>query len=374
MRKKVFFLKTHMSADGGLEKYTYRLMEAFIKKGHFVSVCTSSKFESSQIKNHLIRLPMVPRFLKALFFDQYAQNILKKEKPHIIFGMDRTTNQTHIRAGNGVHKAYLEKRKHFESFWKKPCFSLSSLHQTTLYIEKKAFENPNLKKLFTNSHMVKKEILRFYNTDPKKIQVIHNGVEYKEWEKPFLQWKNEREIFLKEKKLPQNVFHFLFIGHNFQRKGLFPLMQALSQIKEEVHLSVIGHDKKIKKYELLAQKLKIEKKIRFFGRRKDVLSFYQMADSLVIPSFYDPFANVTLEALSMGLFVVSSKTNGGSEVLNSENGIIIEDLADIDSIKKALLVALKNPKTFKSAQKIRLSAKPYDFSQQLTKMVDETLL
>ena len=46
--------------------------------------------------------------------------------------------------------------------------------------------------------------------------------------------------------------------------------------------------------------------------------FYQMADALVIPSFYDPFANVTVEALAMGLFVLSSKHNGGPEILTKK--------------------------------------------------------
>ena len=46
--------------------------------------------------------------------------------------------------------------------------------------------------------------------------------------------------------------------------------------------------------------------------------FYQQSDCLAIPSFYDPFANVTLEALAMGLYAVSSKTNGGHEILTPE--------------------------------------------------------
>ncbi len=56
--------------------------------------------------------------------------------------------------------------------------------------------------------------------------------------------------------------------------------------------------------------------------------FYQLADALAIPSFYDPFANVTVEALAMGLFVVSSRSNGGFEILDPSKGIIIENLSE----------------------------------------------
>ena len=42
------------------------------------------------------------------------------------------------------------------------------------------------------------------------------------------------------------------------------------------------------------------------GYPDNVLKFYKIADCLVIPSFYDPFANVTVEALAMGVFVITS--------------------------------------------------------------------
>ena len=67
----------------------------------------------------------------------------------------------------------------------------------------------------------------------------------------------------------------------------------------------------------LAAKLNIQRRVTFFGPQKEIRPFYQFADALVIPSFYDPFANVTVEALAMGLFVVSSKSNGGHEILIS---------------------------------------------------------
>ena len=68
--------------------------------------------------------------------------------------MDRNSRQTHIRAGNGVHKAYLEIRKKESSFLKKASFVLNPLHRSILTLEKKAFESKELKVLFVNSNMV----------------------------------------------------------------------------------------------------------------------------------------------------------------------------------------------------------------------------
>ena len=135
------------------------------------------------------------------------------------------------------------------------------------------------------------------------------------------------------------------------------------------HLSVIGKDNRIDAYRMQVEKLKLKERVRFFGVSGEIRSFYQMADCLVIPSFYDPFANVTVEALAMGLFVVSSKHNGGHEILNANNGEIIEELRSPDAMIAALQKALENRKSQKRALLIRESVRHLDFSNQLKKLM-----
>ncbi len=241
-------------------------------------------------------------------------------------------------------------------------------------MEKEAFESPELKQLFTNSHMVKKEILDHYQVKPEKISVVHNGVEWKEFEKPFQNWPAEREKLQKELNLDSALFHFLFVGHNFQRKGLDQLLKALSLVSaRDFHLSVIGEDKNLTYYKELVEKLQLTGKVTFFGKRSDCIRFYQMADALVIPSLYDPFANVTLEALAFGVFVLSSKNNGGHEVLTAENGALLPSLEDPDAVAQVLSDAIKRPKNLRMAETIRESVKHLDFSHQLNALVEQCL-
>jgi UDP-glucose:(heptosyl)LPS alpha-1,3-glucosyltransferase len=149
------------------------------------------------------------------------------------------------------------------------------------------------------------------------------------------------------------------------------LLYSLSLIsRRDFDLLVIGKDKKMAYFQALTKKLKLDKNIRFFGERSDVMRFYQLADALVIPSFYDPFANVTLEALAMGLYVVSSRTNGGHEILTQENGVVIETLDSLEAIGAALEHAMQHPKNRKSSEKIRLSVKHLDFSNQLAQFTN----
>lgn len=365
--KHVVLLKSRFDNHGGLEKYASRIANAFLEKGAKVSILTTGDIlTSSPIPMFTTKTWGWPAFVRMEQFDRFTQKWLKENKADLIFGMDRNRHQTHIRAGNGVHAAYLKSRFLTDSLLKASICHLNPLHRKILELEKVAFENPNLQKLFTNSKMVKEQILGVYKVDPEKIQVIHNGVEWHEMETDFVDWERKKEEGLKKFQLKSDLFHFLFIGNGYSRKGLDRLLFALSQIRNEpFHLSIIGKDNKIEMYRSLANGLGLKEKVRFFGPSQEIRLFYQLADCLVIPSFYDPFANVTIEALAMGLFVLSSKHNGGHEILRKENGTVIENLLDPDSLLHALRIAINHPKTPNSALEIRKSVKTYDFSNQM---------
>ncbi len=378
MKHRITLLKSSLTQTGGLEKYTWQIAQRFCQKRLAVTLLTtgtsSPPFESEYLK--IVSFPIDHRLsvLNLLRFDRCCVQYIKKHPTPIVFGLDRNQFQTHIRAGNGVHAAYLNYRAQEEGPYKKLSFFFNPLHQMTLQLEKKAFEHPELQILFTNSHLVKQEVLSHYAIAPEKIQVVHNGVEWTTLQPYFQSWHQKKETILRDLNLPSSCYHFLFIGNNYRRKGLSKLLQAFSLIdNRNCHLSVIGKEYHLADFEQQVSALNLQSKVTFFGPRNDTYQFYQYADSLVIPSFYDPFANVTIEALAMGLFVVSSARNGGSEILSPSTGTIIESLEDISSFAQSLQLALSHPKTDKSAFAIRDSVKNFDFSHQLDHMVESIL-
>lgn len=374
---KVNILSRHFKARGGLEKWAYRIAEGFTRRGAHVNILTSDSMSEAPsqplLEYHTLPLTKWLNFQKMIQFDRGAKKWDEKHKADITFGMDRTRHQTHIRAGNGVHAAYMKRRKTFENYSR--CKSLlNPLNPTILSIEKEAFESPELKVLFTNSYMVKNEVLEHYNVSPDKIEVIHNGVEWKEMDNAFNSWVEKKQKGCIDLGLNPSLYHFLFVGNGYERKGLSSLMRALITLSNrDFHLSVVGKDRNAETFINLASALGLESHVSFFGSVSDIRPFFQIADSLVIPSHYDPFANVTVEALAMGLFVVSSKTNGGHEILKEETGTIIEDLSSIDSLRTSLDFAMTHPKTWVRSQMIRDSVKYLDFSNQLSTYIDLSL-
>lgn len=378
---KIVLLKSNIAARGGLEKYTFYLASAFAKHHCETLILTNGAPLQGGIdldpKVKIVSLgcQKTLSLSNLISFKKESFAWLKTHPQDLIFGMDRTCYQTHYRAGNGVHAAYLKQRTLQEKYWKQLTFKFNPLHLTTLKYEKKAFESPFLKKLFTNSYFVKNQILEHYCIPSEKICTIHNGVEWSELQKPFDQWEELSHPIRTKLGLDKASFQLLFVGHGYRRKGLLELLRGLSLVKNlQFQLSVIGKDKELRFFQMEAQKLGLSKRVFFFGAQTNLHPFYQMADALVIPSIYDPFANVTVEALAMGLYVITSKFNGGCEILSKNCGSIVENIFNPESMSEAILEVSNRPKTILGAQEIRNSIKHLDFSNQLSQLVYQTLM
>ncbi len=371
LKKHVVLLKSRAGNHGGLEKHASLIAKAFIERGARVSILTTGEALQSEIPIYSTKTVPWPAFIRMEQFDRFVNRWLKENKPDLVFGMDRNRHPTHIRAGNGVHAAYLKSRVLTEGWRKALSCHFNPLHRKILQLEKEALESPELQKLFTNSYMVRDQVLEHYRVEKSKIQVIHNGVEWKEMEKDFADWETMKLEGLKKFHLSPDHFQLLFIGNGYLRKGLEQLLIALSRLsRRDFHLSVIGKDNQIDFFRGRTVQLGLEKNVHFFGPSQEIRLFYQLADALVIPSFYDPFANVTVEALAMGLTVISSKNNGGHEILTSENGSLIESLQNIDSITAALNETMERPKTKERSLQIRKSVEYLDFSNQMALLMD----
>lgn len=371
-RVQIALLVSRLTA-GGLEKVAHKTALALAKTGASVTILHQGIAPAEPIKNISFfslgeRRPLSVWNLWA--FDRDCRHWLKAHPQTAVLTFDRTRCQTHLRAGNGVHAAYIKRRALESSFLKQFTFSLNPLHRLLIHFERQAFENPSLRKLFVNSTMVREEILEHYQTPPEKIEVVHNGVEWTDWQQPFSDWPKGRRRLLAEFGIPQEAFVLLFVGHGYRRKGLEFLLRGMARMSHEpLYLLVLGKERKIETYSSLASRLGLNPRVRFLGPRSDLLRFYQAADALAIPSLYDPFANVTVEALAMGLYVVTSPYNGGKEVLNPESGTLFPSLTDPDAVAQALRLALHYPKTPERANAIRQSVSHLEESKQLQRLI-----
>lgn len=368
----IVFTKFHLKKSGGLEKYSLKIINNYLEKNYSVTLLTTAITSNLENVRNLtiifIKIPKILNFFKIKLFDIKCKKWIKQNKSKIVFSLDRSSLYTHTRLGNGLHLTYLKRKKLFLNNFQFFLNFLNPKNWTILNMEKKGFYQSDVKKIIVNSSMVKHELLNKYKISKSKIEVIHNGVDFYKVENEFNNWENEKKATLKKFGLDLNDFHFIFIGNDYKRKGLMPLLKAFSNLKEKpFHLSVIGKEKKILNFKKVVKKLDLEKKVSFFGKRDDIITFYQLADALIIPSFYDPFSNVAIEALSMGVFVITSQFNGAKEIITCENGLVV-DILDTNKLTKALESTISTKKDSIRAKIIRNSVNHLDFSKQMDKL------
>jgi UDP-glucose:(heptosyl)LPS alpha-1,3-glucosyltransferase len=112
-------------------------------------------------------------------------------------------------------------------------------------------------------------------------------------------------------------------------------MEALARSEIRGHrLWVAGRDD-IAPWKRRATRLGIAERVRFLGERRDLEVLYRAVDAMVLPTRYDPFANVTLEAAAAGLPIVTSSANGAAEWLGGDIRIV-EDIDDSAALAAAL--------------------------------------
>lgn len=238
-------------------------------------------------------------------FIKSVEKHLKTDAPDLIQSHERIAFCDIFRAGDGVHRKWLQLRLKNANLLQKLSIFLNPTQHFRLYAEKKMFESTRLKAVICISEMVKNDILEFFPNAKEKLHVIYNAVDCQGFS-PAL--KNHRQNVLNQRNIPQNARVFLFVGSGFWRKGL---KTAILALPENAHLIVVGKDKKMDFYQRLAQ----GKNVHFLGAQNDPRPFYGAADVFVLPTLYDPLSNAVLEALAAGLPILTTHQCGAGEIV-----------------------------------------------------------
>jgi UDP-glucose:(heptosyl)LPS alpha-1,3-glucosyltransferase len=143
--------------------------------------------------------------------------------------------------------------------------------------------------------------------------------------------------------------------------------------KKPFYLIVVGKEKGWARR--LAKKLGVNEQVRFTGP-KEPDTYYGASDIFVLPTFFDPCANVTFEALACGLPVLTSAQNGAYDRLTpGENGFYIEDAADATTLAgfwEHFFDRGKLAEASESARKLALSHTVDDMFDELMEVLART--
>jgi UDP-glucose:(heptosyl)LPS alpha-1,3-glucosyltransferase len=352
---KIGFVRRGFSPSGGAESYLNRLARGITNAGHDVELFTTDEWP-------IEAWPFGPmRQMRASSPIAFADEIARLPTAadcDLLMSLERIWRCDVYRAGDGVHRAWLERRAKFSGPLRKLLGALNRKHTGIFRLEEALLAERGAGWVLANSRMVKDEIVKFYGYPEEQIDLIYNGVPLE----IFSNARNRRSEQRQNLHLTEDEIALLFVGSGWERKGLRQAIDATAACSNsKLRLLVAGRGN--------AARFKTEH-VEFLGEISDVTTLYAAADIFVLPTLYDPFSNACLEALASGLPVITTRDNGFSEIIEDGiHGSVVDHTRDIDALRAAILFWSDAAKRKDALAQILERAAQFDISRN----VDQTL-
>ncbi|WJY14994.1 glycosyltransferase family 4 protein [Pectobacteriaceae bacterium CE90] len=334
---KLAIVRQKYRPDGGAERFVSRALDALSNhKVLDVSVITRSWEGSEQAnRNIIICNPRITgRIQRERAFANAAQQHFAEFD--LVQSHERIPGCHIYRAGDGVHQSWLTQRSRILSPIQRKFLWWSGFHRYILAQEQAMYQHPALKAVICNSQMVADEIRHYFSVPAEKIHLIYNGVNTSTFT-PGLKATYRRAV-RQQLGIADNVPVMLFVGSGFERKGLAGAIHAINiSSQHSPHLIVVGKDKHSRHYQKLARQLRVADRVHFMGMQPDTRPYYGAADMLLLPTLYDPFPNVVLEAMASGLGVITSQQCGGKEFIQPGINGFVCDALDYAALRQAVI-------------------------------------
>jgi UDP-glucose:(heptosyl)LPS alpha-1,3-glucosyltransferase len=332
-------VKRSFRLQGGGERQIGYLIDGLLSQGHAVHLFSEQPPPSGPpvgLTYHALAAVPGPRAFRALGFALRVRSALRHAGLAVVQSFDRSLGQQIYRAGEGVHREWVQRKRRSLPVLTRSWAQLSLFDRVMLALERRVFCQTPI--IIANSRRGQEEITRHYGVPGGRMRTIYNGVDTDRFH------AGVRHRFRGMQRAAWGVaaadLVLLFVGSGFHRKGLGCVVEAMGELRRRgvtnVRLVVVGKGPQAP-YQRLARKVSAAEVVRFEGLRADVERCYAGADLFVLPTLYDPFANTCLEAMACGLPVLTTAVNGATELMRDGiNGCVLGDTPGAETVADAL--------------------------------------
>jgi len=206
--------------------------------------------------------------------------------------------------------------------WKREQLGLG--YDLSTWIEKTALERADA--IISVSHGMKEDILKLFNVDERRIQVINNGIDTDEF-RPVSGTES-----LKRYGINPDIPYVLFVGRVTRQKGIIHLVNAINYIDDDVQIVLcagqpdtpeIGREM-TERVQAVQRSRKNVIWISEWVNTQSKIELYSHAAVFCCPSIYEPFGIINLEAMACATPVVGSAVGGIKEIIvHGETGYLV---------------------------------------------------
>ena len=357
---------------GGAEQWTYQFTERLLAAGHEVHVVAG--FFSESTRDMPLARHRVEGIGSRLGFAASAEAALRKLPLDVIHDMGSGWYCDLFESHDGSRFAQWEQKLSSMPPWTRPgkrrLMRVLPRYRQFRELLARQFSDRN-RLILALSKMVAGDYLHYHDVRPEQIRMIYNGVDTERFS------PGHRGAFRDELRgrlgIDDDEVLLLFVGHDFQRKGLATAIRATGRLVaggEPARLVVVG-GRKSARHVRLARRCGARQSVDFIGTIADPVPYYSAADVYVLPTFYDPCSLGVLEAAASGLPNVTTRFNGAGEMLTQgKDGYLTDDPSDDEELAHYLRPLMNRPLREQMGAAGRQTALAHTLQQNCDRIVE----
>jgi UDP-glucose:(heptosyl)LPS alpha-1,3-glucosyltransferase len=352
---------------GGAESVVFEVTERLAEHKDFEIHVFANKWRQGKAPLTFNKVPIIPfpRWIRPISFAYFSKRLMQSDFFDIVHSHERIFEMDLLTFHGIPHEIWTKKTKKR---------SLSLFDRSTAWVEKKGMNHAKGPIILPVSNLVKDELLKLYNIPKSKLRVIHPGVSLERFSSV------NREDFRYEIRqrhgLSLKDVVVLFVSMNFELKRLDLLLKSISVMverekkKSNLKLMVVGKGDE-KRFKSLARDVGISNRVVFVGVTREVEKYYLAADIFAMPSRFDTFGLVVLEAMAAGLPVIISRSVGAKDLVKQgHNGFILSEDPSISEMATSLSSLLEPEKRKLMGENGRRVARLHSWDKTAERVAD----
>jgi len=259
-----------------------------------------------------------------------------------------------------VHRAYLDRSPGpTVSGRQAPAWSRRVLprHRLIFAAERRYFSADPRVILCTSAQEVA-DLSTFYGVNANRCRVMPNGFDPTIFNSE--RRDEQRDACRERLGMKPEELSILFVANELHRKGFGTLIEALAEAElPKARVDVVG---KVLPgdYEARIDRLGLTSGIHWHGSTSDVFPYYAAADLFVLPTQYEPFGIVIVEALACGLPVITSRLAGAAQAVEAgASGRLLADPTDVHELARYLVEGSSPDRRGQWSSGAPAAARPY---------------
>ncbi len=331
--KILFCTNAYEVVSNGPAKFAHLLLKINeLYPQHEIKILTEdiTNPDEQSVYKQTLRIPKMYRklgmFLRMFQYHRRAMEIKRNDFnfDHLVYNNAIVALWSGLKFKNTV--GFINDDNNSNISWKKGIFGFKwSKPHLFFLVEKLACRSCN--KIVVNSQYLLKELTTKYKIPRHKIFLLYKSI------------APVNKVSRTENAIPV----ILFVKNDYIRGGLFTLIDALKELKINVHLIIAGiADPEIPRIIHYLRNVSFQYNLNGIIKQQEVFELMKRADIFCVPSFQEALGVANIEAMAHGCSIISSNSGGIPEVLdNGSCGWMIE-AGHVSQLKEAIKECLNN--------------------------------